>query len=163
MDMGPGGFRKLFGQAPLVFLPFPFTLPFASAFTHGAHYSPGASCFFMPAAPFWSSAFQLVESALFLLAAWSLVRGRAAALRSFILASGIGAVSTLKMLLVMFSAGPVTVHSPSGAITLYQTLPASMRHEVLLAVLFSVLYPLIIGTCIALLAQGREAASRQHA
>src|SRR3569833_2932303 len=30
----------LFGQAPLVFLPFPFTLPFASAVSHGAHYSP---------------------------------------------------------------------------------------------------------------------------
>lgn len=138
----------LFGQAPIVSLPFPFTVPFASAFTQGAHISPAASCYFMLPAPFWHSAARVTETALFLFAAWALIRNRASAFPAFVLAWLLIWLDT-GFPLVLVALYNAALHHPSrhGMPHYIQGAQWGFGYELL----FGVMYPLIIGSCIALL------------
>ena len=127
---------KLFGSSQPFYPPFPFTVPFASFFV--PHYSAGSSCHFMSSAPFWPSVLRLAESGLFLFAALQLIRKRISALTAFALAFLIG----WGLLIVWrYGLGSMRHVFPTH----------DQMHQLLLQVLFGVLYPLIIGTCIALL------------
>jgi hypothetical protein len=135
---------KLTGNPNPIYLPFPFSIPFASALL--PHLSAAASCYFMPPAPFWPSALVLAKSALFLFAAVQLIRNRASALHSFALAVAISiALSAPFFLWLLF--GPAD----------RPWLSASMQlHWQLLMLLFQIVYPLIICTCIALLVRKED-------
>jgi hypothetical protein len=130
---------KLTGNPNPIYLPFPFSIPFASALF--PRVSASASCYFMPPAPLWPSMLVLMKSALFLFAALQLVRKQASALYGFALAVAISIVLSAPFFLELFfgSDGRPWVS-------------ASMQlHWQLLVLLFRIIYPLIIGTCIALL------------
>jgi hypothetical protein len=115
----------------------------------------------MPAAPVWLSAITVAHSVLCLLTAWWLMRGRAAALTAFVLASLASAVATVPALLVLLSARSATMLMAFGNFALHMTAPSERPHQLLLAILFGVLYPLIIGTCIALLVRRNDPAKVQ--
>jgi hypothetical protein len=98
----------------------------------------------MSPAPFWPSVLRLAESALFLFAALQLIRKRISALTAFALAFLIGWTLPIVWRLASMS---VVYFSP----------PHDQMHQLLLTMLFGLLYPLIIGTCIALLVGGNGA------
>jgi hypothetical protein len=133
---------KLLGQARPFYPPFPFTVPFASFF-----YPPvsGTSCYFMWMPDIWRSILRVVESALFLLAALRLVQKRASALLAFVLAMLVSIVLSFPALAHLFIA--------SASAPPHYGLPAGniLQRQRLLVLLFGLMYPLIIGTGIALL------------
>jgi len=133
---------KLFGQAKPFYPPFPFTVPLASFFMPQAS---GTSCYFMWAPDIWRSVLRVVESALLLFAALRLVQKRASALPAFILAMLVGVVLSFPTLVYLFTTSvsdPPHYGFPAGSF---------LQRQRLLTLLFGLLYPLIIGTGIALL------------
>ena len=127
---------RLLGTPQPFYPPFPFAVPFASYFV--PHYSAGSSCYFMQAAPFWPSVLRLAESALFLFAALQLIRKRLSALTAFALA-------------FLIAWGLPLVWRIASRSVVHFSPPHDQMRELLLNTLFGVLYPLIIGTCMALL------------
>lgn len=142
----------LFGQARPVYPPFPFTIPLASVF-YPQHYSIQAGCYFMRAIPIPISIVTLVRTGLLLLTVWWLIRGRAAALITFILASLIGASGILWTLTLAGYQATIAGQSVLGPAAHHYVLPGGQTsvRELLLNILFAIVYPLIIGTGIALL------------
>jgi len=139
---------KLFGQAKALYPPFPFTVPFASFFMPPMS---GRSCYFMGTPDTWRSILRVTESALLLFAALRLVQKRPSALPAFVLAMMASIVLSFPALAHLFTA-PVSDPPQYG-------LPAGniLQHQRLLTLLFGLLYPLIIGTGIALLVHKDDA------
>jgi hypothetical protein len=133
---------KLFGQAKPFYPPFPFTVPLASFFMPPAS---GTSCYFMWAPDIWRSVLRVVESALLLFAALRLVQKRASALPTFVLAMVVSIVLSFPTLVYLFTTS--VSDSP------HHGFPAGsfLQRQRLLTLLFGLLYPLIVGTGIALL------------
>jgi hypothetical protein len=140
---------RLTGQAQPIYPPFPFVIPFASlAFPPQIH---GPSCYFLPAAPLLVSALVLTKAALNLLTAWWLVRGRAAALTAFVLAGLLGTIPVLDWVMRTILPASVMMQAPWNSLMHWDVLSSVQARQMLLYILFGLLYPLIIGTCIALL------------